>query len=51
MIRTYKLSLKANEIKLNKIKKLLKEYRETAKTVLDIQLKLFFKAIFHRSII
>jgi len=43
MIKTYKLFLKANEIKLEKIRELTKEYRRVAKIILNIQLNLFFK--------
>ena len=42
MIKTYKLKLKANKDKLQKIREITNEYRKTAKTILNIQLKLFF---------
>ena len=43
MIKTYKLSLEANKVKLQKIKEIAKEYRKTAKIILAIQLRLLFK--------
>ena len=42
MIKTYKLSLQANKIKLQKIREIAKEYRRVAKIILNIQLKLLF---------
>ena len=43
MIKSYKLELKANKEKLEKVKEVLKEYRKTAKVVLNTQLSLLYK--------
>ena len=42
MIKTYKLNLEANQVKKDKILELIKVYRETAKLVLNEQMKLFY---------
>jgi len=42
MIKTYKLKLEANQVKKDKILELIKVYRETAKLVLNEQMKLFY---------
>ena len=43
MIKSYKLELKANKNKLEKVKEVLREYRKTAKVVLNTQLSLLYK--------
>jgi len=43
MIKTYKLSLKANKSKLEKIREIAREYRRVAKIILNIELNLLFK--------
>jgi len=43
MIRAYRLNLKANQTKIDTILKVTKEYRKTAKIVLDIQLNQLYK--------
>ena len=43
MIKSYKLELKANKEKLEKVKEVLREYRKTAKVVLNTQLSLLYK--------
>ena len=43
MIKSYKLELKANKKKLEKVKEILREYRKTAKVVVNTQLSLLYK--------
>jgi len=41
MIKTYKLSLEANKVKLQKIREIAKEYRRVAKIILTKTTKEF----------